>query len=492
MRPVHDQRSVRWDRLTGEPLDMLLVGGGISCAPLYAHLAAAGYRCAIIDKGDFASGTSQASGMLIWGGLLYLKSLDFRTVRKLCMARNHLLRDFPTSITPLDFYYQLRHAPRLPRSIMQLGLYLYWLLGNGALKRPWLAAPGSPQEAVAYQEAMLVESDSRFVLHQITPYDDDHRIPLNHCRLVAASFDSGRRLWKVALRDEITGDLHEIQTAAIVNGCGVWTDTVNTTLGITSPHRHAFSKGVYLNLPRTDESGAAIYPMPGRDDVLTHVPWGPVMMWGPTETALDDLETGWHPDADDLRFLLQSATAALGREMDPQSVVSMRSGVRPLVMPAGQKLDRYPLELSRRHGLAVDPVRRTLAIYGGKFTSGFALARQTGALLRQWLPAVRYPPASPRCLPPQWRAYPGLQERVVDAAWARDHECCVTLEDYLRRRTPVSQWIARMGLGRKGECREAVLKAAAAFSSSPQEAEALVSDYEQKVACVHDALLLSL
>ncbi|HWL54706.1 MAG TPA: FAD-dependent oxidoreductase [Chthoniobacteraceae bacterium] len=492
MHPAtRQQRSLRFDRLAGEPLDVLLVGGGISCAPLYAQLAAAGYRAAIVDKGDFASGTSQASGMLIWGGLLYLKQLDFRTVRKLCLARNHLLRDFPASVAPLDFYYQLRHAGRLPRSVLQLGLYLYWLLGNGALKRPWRIAPDSPKEALAYQEAMLVGSDSRLVLGEITRYDDEDRIALNHCQLLSASFDAGQQLWQVHLRDETTGSVHEARAAAIINGCGVWTDAVNTTLGITSPYRHLFSKGVYLNLPRTGLPGAEIYPMPGQDDVLTCVPWGPVMMWGPTETPLDDLETGWQPDREDVRFLLASATASLGREIDPCSVVSMRSGVRPLAAPAGRKLDRYPLELSRRHGLALDPARRTVAIYGGKFTSSFELARKIATQLRKWLPARR-PPASPREEPPQWSAHPGLREPVVAAAWARDREHCVTLEDYLRRRTPVSQWIARMGLGQAGEYRAAILEAAAAFSASPPAAEALAAGYEAKVACLHDALLSSL
>ena len=90
-----DARNARFRNLTdGGPLDALIVGGGITGAPLYHTLCGRGYRVALIDKGDFASGTSQASGMLIWGGLLYLKNLEFATVVKLCRARSEWLERF--------------------------------------------------------------------------------------------------------------------------------------------------------------------------------------------------------------------------------------------------------------------------------------------------------------------------------------------------------------------------------------------------------------
>ena len=100
------ERSYRFQNfLNGEPLDVLVVGGGITGAPLYRQLCELGYRVALADKGDFSSGSSQASGMLIWGGLLYLKNLDLLTVIQFCKARNELMMDFPDAISVLNLRY---------------------------------------------------------------------------------------------------------------------------------------------------------------------------------------------------------------------------------------------------------------------------------------------------------------------------------------------------------------------------------------------------
>ena len=78
-----EKRDSRWSQVNNRDFDAVIIGGGISGASLFARMAAEGYKTLLIDKGDFGSATSQASWMMIWGGLLYLKSLDFRTVLSL-------------------------------------------------------------------------------------------------------------------------------------------------------------------------------------------------------------------------------------------------------------------------------------------------------------------------------------------------------------------------------------------------------------------------
>ncbi len=479
------QRSYRFQNfVNGEPLDVLVVGGGITGAPLYRRLCEQGYRVALVDKSDFASGTSQASGMLIWGGLLYLKNLDLPTVIQLCKARKELMRDFPNAISVLNLRYPV--SPAIRRISILLGLYLYWTLGEFALKRPTMGT------ALEYQEGMLRHSDSRFVIEQIQAFHSEHNIPMNHCRLVAAEFARDQHRWTVRLRDELTGREYEGKARIIVNAAGVWTDEVNRLLAVESPCKHVFSKGVYVTFPRRDgQNDAHIYPMPGADDVLTHVPWGPVMMWGPTETAIQDLESGLTPNREDIRFLLASANQSLPEKVGPEDVVSIRCGIRPLVVARDDFRDVYPLELSRHHRVVANQAKQTIAIYGGKFTSSFRVANQATKLIGRWIPA-RFSKPMAFSNPPQTEHHPQFRHDVVTPSWARDHEFCVTLEDYLRRRTPIDQWTPRRGLGLDNSGRESLKKLAEAFAAEPMAAETMVKAYERKVCETYDPLLTTL
>jgi glycerol-3-phosphate dehydrogenase len=385
------KREDRYLNLTeGGVLDVLVIGGGITGAPIYCKLADQGHRAALIDMGDFASGTSQASGMLVWGGLLYLKNLDFSTVLKLCKARGELLRNFPEDLSVLDLHYLFRPSARRSPAMVSALLHLYWLMGGCSLKRP--SRMRNP-DAICYQEAMLRESDSRFVLDRIRGADSDHAIPINHCKLIAADHDFQRRQWHLQVKDQLSGKEYAIQAKAVINAAGVWTDEVNAILGIHSPCKHVFSKGVYLTFPNTrHQTTAEVFPMHGEDDVLTHVPWGPVMMWGPTETHLHRIEDGLAPTREDIMFLMDQAERSLPQPPGFEDVVSIRCGIRPLVVPASYHKNVYPLDLSRRHQSVIHHDKRSISLYGGKLTSSLHVADQVAAMIRDWLPASHIPP----------------------------------------------------------------------------------------------------
>jgi glycerol-3-phosphate dehydrogenase len=492
MKSPHRTRELRFQDLSdGDPLDVLVVGGGMTGAPLYHELCRRGYRVALIDKGDFSSGTSQASGMLIWGGLLYLKNLDFPTVLKLCKARKELLSGFPDEVSTLDLQFLFSPDSRRSPATVWWILQLYWLMGGCALKRPFRMKSAAPHglPALGYQEAMLRESDSRFVIDRIRAFDSEHCIPINHCRLADAEFDPQQGCWTANLRDEAGGSEHSIKTRMIINAAGVWADQLNRLLGVESPYKHVFSKGVYLSLPRSAEQTAAqVYPMHGKDDVITQVPWGPVMMWGPTETAVRDLESGLTPDRDDVRFLIDHANRSLGRKIGVEDVISVRCGIRPLAVPRNDSRDIYPLDLSRRHRVVLHKQKRAISLYGGKITSSLKVAEHVADLIGRWQ-RPRHGPRETCCPPAERSMHPELNHEFVTAEWARDHEFCLNLEDYLRRRTCIAQWTRRMGFGGNGCGREALLKLAETFAHDPAEACGMVNAYEQKVRNTYDPLL---
>lgn len=292
------------------------------------------------------------------------------------------------------------------------------------------------------------------------------------------------------MKDELTGAGYHVRAKVLVNAAGIWADEINRIAGIESPYKHVLSKGVYLAFPGENPTEARIYPMHGRDDVLTHVPWGPVSMWGPTETSIRDLDDGPGPDREDIRFLLHQAQRSLGGRRRAEDVVSIRCGIRPLAVPRNFNRDVYTLSLSRRHQVAVHCEQMALSLYGGKFTSGIAVAEHAAELVKRWVSPTQLPSTARRA-PPETFVHTGLGRAFVTPEWTRDHEYCTSLDDYLRRRTNIAQWTPRMGLGNHGENRNSLLEIASAFVATPQDAWDAVNAYEQRVRNQYDPLLAS-
>ena len=129
-------RRSQWSTLDQNVFDVAIIGGGINGACLYHHLCRAGFSVVLLDKGDFASGTSQGSAMMIWGGLLYLQNGDLSTVRRLCASRERMLEQMGDWVKPRRFrYVTTRDGSRSP-GVVHAALYLYWLLGGCRRARP--------------------------------------------------------------------------------------------------------------------------------------------------------------------------------------------------------------------------------------------------------------------------------------------------------------------------------------------------------------------
>ena len=112
-------RSAHWQTAGEEVFDVLIIGGGITGASLYGELCRHGWRTLLLDKGDFASGTSQSSGMMVWGGLLYLRAGDVFTVLRLSRSRDRMIEELDGWTAPASFHYipSLKGGPRVARSV---------------------------------------------------------------------------------------------------------------------------------------------------------------------------------------------------------------------------------------------------------------------------------------------------------------------------------------------------------------------------------------
>ena len=130
-----EHRRVQWNALENNVFEVAVIGGGINGVCLYHDLCRRGFSVLLVDKGDFACGTSQASAMMIWGGVLYLRNWDLLTVRRLCRSRDRMLREMSEWIKPRRFRYIPVHGRR-HAGLARAALDFYWLLGGCRRLRP--------------------------------------------------------------------------------------------------------------------------------------------------------------------------------------------------------------------------------------------------------------------------------------------------------------------------------------------------------------------
>ncbi len=495
-------------RLAAEPFDVLVIGGGINGAVAAASLSARGARVALVDRGDFAGQTSQASSNLVWGGIKYLESAEVGLVLKLCAARNELLRRYPSAVREVRFYSVHARGFRRSLALIWLGAWLYWLLGLFFTKRPRLLRPstmareepllelGRVDGGVEYSDANLRDTDARFVWSFVRRALDRGCAAANYVESLGSARGADG-VWVTRARDVVTGAELTIRSRVLVNAAGPFVDEVNRASGVQTRHRHAFSKGVHLIVERLSDPDRVLTFFADDGRLFFVIPLGPRTCIGTTDTRVD------HPHAvvtdEDRRFILDNVNERLRltRPLTEADVISERCGVRPLVTQGGENGSGDWLKMTRKHVIEVNTAERQLSVFGGKLTDclnvGQEVARRVQALgvtLREtdgpWYgepgPEARAEfmrqarelgldrgdgPGSPE--PPSerlWRRYgaaaPGLLERIradarqaevlvegtgylrCELAHAVEHEMVVELEDLLRRRSDMAM-VTRAG-----------------------------------------------
>ncbi len=493
-------RNEQFTRLQEEiAFDVVILGGGINGACLYDALCRKGYRTLLLDKGDLASGTSQASGMMVWGGILYLKNFDLLTVFHLSRDRNRMIDGMRDWLSPTLLRYLPSVRSCRSKWSVYLGLWLYWLIGMGARRKPgledafgeqYLLKEALTNGSLTYEEAFLRYSDARFVQHWVFPHHGPGQEAMNYCE-ADGGYATQDGLWHFDLKDTVCGREHSVTCKMVVNCAGAWTDQVNAKFGISSPFRHVLSKGVYLGIRRSPaHESSLVLELGEHDDIVMLVPWGPISMWGPTETMVLDPSEGFSVNSKDLDFLLDNYCRRFREPLTRQDIVSIRCGVRPLVVDRNFSADCYPLELSRRHEVVLDSEKPWISCYGGKLTGCTRMAdRALRMIAKKIVPSgLVSRPSRPADI--ELAVFPGMPEPVASAKWCLEQELCCTLEDYLRRRTNIAQWVPRMGLGRDDANLPALNAIAMDLSGGdPIQAERQLAQYRQQVAMEFDDLL---
>jgi glycerol-3-phosphate dehydrogenase len=386
-------------RLVDEDFDVLVIGGGITGAGVALDAASRGLRTALVEKGDFASGTSSKSSKMVHGGIRYLQQREFRLVYENLTERQRLLNNAPHLVAPLPFLIPLFGrdgvvSKTVARSYSS-ALWMYDLTGGLRI--------GERHREVHKDEALahLPTLNTDHLVAGFLYFDaraDDARLTLALLR--TAAFEYGAAVVNYAPVTRLTtgrdgatdgaivrpsgGETEEFQIRArvVVNATGVWADAIRALDEGADPHAIRPAKGVHITVPadRLPCDIAAVIPVPKDKRSIFVVSWpGTDLVYvGTTDTdytgPLDDPAC----TPEDVDYLLEAANNFTTSHLTRADVTGIWAGLRPLLSrpTKGQHVSERTSDLSRRHTVRVS-AHGVVTVTGGKLTTYRKMAQDT-------------------------------------------------------------------------------------------------------------------
>jgi glycerol-3-phosphate dehydrogenase len=489
-------RNENLARLASTTHDVLVVGGGITGAGVALDAASRGLTVALVERDDFASGTSSKSSKLIHGGLRYLQNGDVRLVYEALRERQRLLRNAPHLVRVLPFLIPIFSGkdgiiPSKVARALGSAMWMYDLTGGLRIgkihkrlkKDAALAHMPTLQDRLAwaylYYDAQA--DDARLTLTILRTAALDHgAVVANHAKVVGFRKDG----------DKVTGALvdaggHEIEVRArtVVNAAGVWADDVRAFDEGSHPQSIRPAKGIHITVPwdKVRNDIAAVLPVRQDKRSVFVVPWprddgelggeGGFTYVGTTDTDYDGDLDNPQCTSDDVDYLIGALNGALREPLDRSDVLGSWAGCRPLVREASSG---KTADMSRRHRVMVSD-SGVVTVTGGKLTTYREMAQDAVDVVAERLNTIS--PRRIRRIPTAklqlrgaagweearerdpWLAdrygdearvveamvqsdptlgdplVPGLPYRKVEALYAVRYEMATTLDDVLSRRT---------------------------------------------------------
>ncbi len=391
-----DVRAAMLQRLQQERFDMVIVGGGITGAGILVEAALRGLKVALIEKGDFAHGTSSRSSKLVHGGLRYLEQYAFGLVFESTQERSRLMRLGSHLIRPLPFLMPV--FGNSPHSLwfINAGLWLYDVLGTfrnyrmhrrlgraNLLEREPTLRPEGLKGGLLYYDA--VTDDARLTLENILSGYRAGGVPLSRMQAVGLTLKNGR-VSAIEVQDQLSEQRFAVQTGCVVVAAGPWTETVMQRLGCPTqgPYLRP-TKGIHVVLPHSvlPLSHAVVLSSPSDHRMMFAIPWKGATIVGTTDTD-------WNGDPDavfatraDVQYVLEAVRhhfpALTVRDTD---VIGTWAGLRPLIREEGVAESKT----SREEQVTVSP-GGVVAIAGGKLTTYRLMAVEAVHAARRFLPS---------------------------------------------------------------------------------------------------------
>ena len=399
-------RAAALEAVAGQRFEVVVIGGGITGAGVALDAASRGYSVALLERGDYAIGTSSRSSKMVHGGLRYLQNLDLGLVREALLERQLMVQLAPHLVYPTPFLVPSFAEERRDRRVgFGLNMYdvmattrvgrgrremrsskeekedFYWspdrhrTIGRDELLElvPALA-PRDPKDAYLFYDCQT--DDVRLVLTVLGEAERFGAVSLNGAEVTEVRRRYGRASG-VGFVEVESGEAFEVEADNVVSATGVWADRIRPEEVIEEEDlpRIAPSRGTHVLLDRADLStGSAACIIPAGDDrAIFALPWYGRTLVGTTDNDFDGDIDSPRPAKDEISYLLEAVNAFFDTPLTDSDLVGAYAGVRPLISTGDPKKS---VDISRKAEL-YETSSGLLTITGGKLTTWRRMAKQT-------------------------------------------------------------------------------------------------------------------
>jgi glycerol-3-phosphate dehydrogenase len=399
-------RDASIEAVAGDRFEVVVIGGGVTGAGVALDAASRGYSVALLERGDYAVGTSSRSSKMVHGGLRYLQNFDLGLVREALLERQLMVQLAPHLVYPTPFLVPALGEERRDRKL-GLGLNMYDVMATTRVGRsrremrsakeedeafywspdrhrtidrdevlelvPALAAR-DPHDAYMFYDCQT--DDVRLTLTILGEAERFGAVMLNGAEVTEVLTSNGRATGVAFLESE-SGERIEVGADHVVNATGVFADTIRPAeiLGEEDVPRIAPSRGTHLLLDQADlpmGSAACVVPA-GEGRMIFSLPWYGRTLVGTTDSDFEGDTVHPKPADADVEYLLEAVNEFFGTSLNQSDLVGAYAGVRPLISTGDPKKS---VDISRKAEL-YETSSGMLTITGGKLTTWRRMAKQT-------------------------------------------------------------------------------------------------------------------
>jgi len=356
--------------------DLIVIGGGITGAGIALDAASRGLKVVLLEKGDFASGTSSKSTKLIHGGLRYLKQFDFWLVKEVGSERAIVHKLAPHLVLPEKMLLPLIEGGSYGKWLTSIGLKVYDILAQvgGDDKRRMLEKkeamqlePLLPKKGLkgAGYYAEYRTDDSRLTIENIKTALQYGARALNYAEVTDFVYTPEGKVCGVAVQDQISGEAFEVRSRNVISAAGPWVDELRSINRSKKGKRLHLTKGVHLVFPheKLPVKQSVYFDVPdGR--MIFAIPRGKITYVGTTDTNYNSDKDEVHTDFADAIYLISAVNNMFPNiELEMSDIISSWAGLRPLIHEEGKSAS----ELSRKDEIFTSD-SGLISIAGGKLT----------------------------------------------------------------------------------------------------------------------------
>ncbi|MGB6192676.1 MAG: FAD-dependent oxidoreductase [Terracidiphilus sp.] len=371
-----DQSRDRAEKLArlDDAYDLLIIGGGATGLGTAVDAASRGYKTALVEAGDFAQATSSRATKLVHGGVRYLASGQIHLVYEALRERKLMMQNAPHLVHPLAFITPAYSWFDIP--YFGTGLKLYDLLSGSSSIGPTkiVSAEETRQRIPGIQEKGLKGGvmyydgqfdDARFALALARTAEDRGALVLNYVRCTALLKTFGR-VDGAVVTDVETGNTFHLRTKAVINAGGIFSDSVRRMDNGSAPNLLAVSRGTHIVVSSAvlGRDTAIVVPKTRDGRVVFAIPWLGSVVIGTTDLPAPSAEIEPGHDAAEIDYLMETVNPYLARPITKADIVSVFSGLRPLI----RGIAATTAKLSREHSMEISE-SGMVTIAGGKWTT---------------------------------------------------------------------------------------------------------------------------